>query len=413
MHRTKKTLAAVSAALAIAGGTLALTGTARAATPLSVTLSASGAGASAVWDSAGNPVLIVGLSGSSAQVKVNNAPTSAPTDAPTFTTTSYSGGSPRWEIAFADGATLHGLPSNADLGSSNWQVTAASGVCTNAFPGNVTYSAAVAFVQNNGCGGNVTGARIVADGAGQTVGSTDHIASISYASMTLAAGADVVTVTNPGTLTGTVGTAASGQITASSNKGDAIASYAASGLPTGLTIDGAKGLISGTPTTAGNFTVQVTVTDNGGTKGTMSFAWNISSSQPGPVTTYFGTMRLYKMHLCLDDKFSIVAPGAVVWVWGCNGTGAQTWSVMSDGTIRHAGLCLGAVGAGTASRTKVDLQTCNGGAGQRWDTRHWRVNYDNPGAVNQVLDDTAFGGWGTPLEIFTSNGGANQSWQTF
>src|SRR5580658_5495190 len=56
MHRIVRLLATGSAAFTVIGGTLGLAGTASAATPLSVTLSASGTGASAVWDAAGDPV---------------------------------------------------------------------------------------------------------------------------------------------------------------------------------------------------------------------------------------------------------------------------------------------------------------------------------------------------------------------
>ncbi|MFC7616770.1 S8 family serine peptidase [Actinokineospora soli] len=63
------------------------------------------------------------------------------------------------------------------------------------------------------------------------------------------------------------------QITGSSTAGGAL-TYTAAGLPPGLTISSA-GRITGVPTTAGNFTVTVTGTDSGGSKGTTSFLWRI------------------------------------------------------------------------------------------------------------------------------------------
>ena len=63
-----------------------------------------------------------------------------------------------------------------------------------------------------------------------------------------------VTVTNPGSKTGTVGTATSLQISASDTAGGTL-SYAATGLPAGLSISSSTGLISGTPTTAGTSSV--------------------------------------------------------------------------------------------------------------------------------------------------------------
>jgi hypothetical protein len=88
-------------------------------------------------------------------------------------------------------------------------------------------------------------------------------------------GGNTVTVTNPGNRTGTVGTATSLQIQASDSASGTTLTYAASGLPTGLSINSGTGLISGTPSAAGTFTVTVTVHDNTNATGSTSFTWTI------------------------------------------------------------------------------------------------------------------------------------------
>jgi hypothetical protein len=92
---------------------------------------------------------------------------------------------------------------------------------------------------------------------------------------------NTVTVTNPGTQAGTVGTAASVQIHATDSATGQTLTYTAAGLPAGLTISAATGLITGTPTTAGTSSVTATVTDSTGAKGTASFTWTISASSTG------------------------------------------------------------------------------------------------------------------------------------
>jgi subtilisin-like proprotein convertase family protein len=82
-------------------------------------------------------------------------------------------------------------------------------------------------------------------------------------------------VTNPGSQSGVVGTAASLQLSASG--GTTPYSWAATGLPAGLSINASTGLISGTPTTAGTSSVTATVTDSASRTGTAIFGWTITS----------------------------------------------------------------------------------------------------------------------------------------
>ena len=96
---------------------------------------------------------------------------------------------------------------------------------------------------------------------------------------------NTVTVTNPGSQTGTVGTAISLQIHATDSATGQTLTYSASGLPAGLSI-GSSGLISGTPTTAATSSVTVTAKDTTGASGSASFTWTISSSGGGTCTNH-------------------------------------------------------------------------------------------------------------------------------
>jgi hypothetical protein len=87
-------------------------------------------------------------------------------------------------------------------------------------------------------------------------------------------------VTNPGNQTGTVGTAVSLQISATDSASGQTLTYSATGLPAGLSIS-SSGLITGTPTTAGTFSVTVTAKDTTGASGSASFTWTINSTSGG------------------------------------------------------------------------------------------------------------------------------------
>ncbi|MFJ9405714.1 M4 family metallopeptidase [Streptomyces sp. NPDC101393] len=91
-----------------------------------------------------------------------------------------------------------------------------------------------------------------------------------------------VSVTNPGSQTSTVNQPASLQIKASSGTAGAL-SYAASGLPAGLSVNASTGLISGTPTATGSKSVTVTVTDAAKKTGTATFTWTVNPAGGGSV----------------------------------------------------------------------------------------------------------------------------------
>jgi hypothetical protein len=91
---------------------------------------------------------------------------------------------------------------------------------------------------------------------------------------TPAPGGAVVSVTNPGDQSGSADIPTSLQIQATASDGGQL-SYDATGLPAGLSIDPATGLITGAPTTVGTSTVTVTAADASGPIGTTTFTWTI------------------------------------------------------------------------------------------------------------------------------------------
>ena len=87
-------------------------------------------------------------------------------------------------------------------------------------------------------------------------------------------------ITSALTANGRVGNAFSYQITASNSP----TSYAAAGLPSGLTIDTATGIISGTPTSGGNSNITISATNAGGT-GTATLALSVVVAAPTITST--------------------------------------------------------------------------------------------------------------------------------
>jgi lysophospholipase L1-like esterase len=111
---------------------------------------------------------------------------------------------------------------------------------------------------------------------------------------------------------------------------------------------------------------------------------------------------------CLDAKGGSSADGTPADIWTCNGSAGQTWSALSDGTLRTLGKCLDATGKGTANGTKIEIWSCNGGANQQW--QPYNGGYRNPVSGRCLDDPNLSTADGTQLVLWDCNGGANQKW---
>jgi Zn-dependent metalloprotease len=98
---------------------------------------------------------------------------------------------------------------------------------------------------------------------------------------TCTTGGNTVTVNNPGAQSGVVGTAKSLQMTATDSQAGQTLTWAATGLPAGLSINTSTGLISGTPSTAGTFSSTVSAHDTTGATGSTTVSWTINPAGGG------------------------------------------------------------------------------------------------------------------------------------
>jgi PKD repeat protein len=173
--------------------------------------------------------------------------------------------------------------------------TTANGTVGTAFTYNITASGsptsyAATGLQSglsiNPTTGVITGTPSSAGTSSVTISATNS-GGTGSATLTLTVSAAPVvapTITSATTASGTVGTAFTYNITASGSP----TSYAATGLPSGLSINPTTGVITGTPSSAGNSSVTISATNSAGTDtATLTLTINAADGfglQPGRYT---------------------------------------------------------------------------------------------------------------------------------
>ncbi|WP_410670251.1 RICIN domain-containing protein [Amycolatopsis sp. cmx-4-68] len=200
-----------------------------------------------------------------------------------------------------------------------------------------------------------------------------HDAFAIYLTPTGPTSGNTVTVTSPGNQTGTAGTAISGvQVRATDSGSGQSLTYAATGLPPGLSINAASGLITGTPTTGGTYDVTVTATDTTGASGAATFTWTVSGGTSGFPDGY-RTLVTATGNLCLDVYGNSSASGAVIDQWTCTGQSNQQFQFVPESggygelRARNSGQDVSVAGGSTAQGVPdIVQQPGNGSAAGRW-----------------------------------------------
>lgn len=186
---------------------------------------------------------------------------------------------------------------------------------------------------------------------------------------TCTTGGNTVTVTNPGNRTGTVGTAASLQMTATDSQAGQTLTWSATGLPAGLSISSSTGLISGTPTTAATYNVTVTAKDTTNAQGSTSFTWTVSGSGGGTSS-----------QLLLNPGFE---SGAVNW------TGTAGPITSNTGRPAHTGTWKMWLGGNGVTATENEAQSVTIPASATSATLSFWIRIDTSETTTSTVYDTA------------------------
>jgi type 1 glutamine amidotransferase len=121
----------------------------------------------------------------------------------------------------------------------------------------------------------------------------------------------------------------------------------------------------------------------------------------GPVTGLAGK--------CLDVRGAATADGTQVQLYTCNGTGAQTWTVTPNSTVKALSKCLDVSGGAATDGTKIQLWTCNGTGAQNWSAQaDGTLRNPQSGKCLDVAGNNPADS--TPVQLWTCTGAANQRW---
>lgn len=112
---------------------------------------------------------------------------------------------------------------------------------------------------------------------------------------------------------------------------------------------------------------------------------------------------------CMDIAGASTGNGTAVQLHECNGTDAQQWELLPDGTVQGLGKCLDVSGGATNDGATVQIYDCNGTGAQQWDVTPDGsiINAQSGKCLDVPANATADG---TQLIIWTCHGEDNQRW---
>ena len=259
--------------------------TTTAGSPASLVLTAtdSATGQTLAWSASGLPA---GLAIDPASGTISGTPTSPVWQAPvTVTAADGLGGSGTasfsWTVASPTGNTVTvSAPATASATTGTPITPVVPSASDTQARQVVTWSASglpAGLAVNVGTGA-VTGTPSAPGVSTATLTATDATGAAGSATVTWTV-SNTVTVANPGPRTSPPGAAiAPLQLVATDSAVGQTLTWSATGLPAGLALDPASGVVSGTPAAAGTSTVTVVATDATGAAGSATFTWTVANT---------------------------------------------------------------------------------------------------------------------------------------
>jgi len=220
--------------------------------------------------------LPAGLSINTSTGVISGTPTTLGTTTATVTATNSSGTSPNFSLTI----TIQTGPpviTSASTASGTTGAAFSFTVTGSNTPTSFSASGLPAGLSINSSTGVISGTPTTAGTSSATVSATNS-AGTGNATLTITIALAKPTITSSLTVGGTQNEAFSYQITATGTP----TSYNATGLPTGVTVNTSTGLISGTPSVHGSYSVALSAVNSAGT-GTATLALTIAAPPPAPV----------------------------------------------------------------------------------------------------------------------------------
>jgi len=136
-----------------------------------------------------------------------------------------------------------------------------------------------------------------------------------------------------------------------------------------------------------------------------------STTPTPPVSTAVSGAIVGIGNKCLDDKNADFQNSNTIWLYTCNKTNAQDWTIPGDGTIRldNNKYCLDVKNAGTVPGTPVDLYSCTSSAAEQW-VINSNGSISNPHSGLCLDDEHSGTANGNPIWLYTCNGTNAQKW---
>lgn len=208
-------------------------------------------------------------------------------------------------------------------------------------------------------------------------------ANITFTWVVAVADNEPPVVSNPGVQDGIVEESVNLQIEAS---GSSPLSYSATGLPTGLSINESTGLISGTLSTAGEYSSMVTVTDSNSESAQITITWLIilGGEVDPPTVTSPGNQENQ-----VGDSISLQIEASGVSPLSYSATGLPTGLSISEST----GLISGTLSTAGEYSSKVAVNDSDSNSGLTEISFTWLVSDDSNSPSSISFDFETDEGW--------------------